>query len=112
MPTISVFVNYAGVGPLEMEQLVTRPLEQAASAVPGVEQVNSSSQEGRSQVRLNFAWGADMSEALDEVRSRVDRVRGRMPEDADPPQIFKADANATADYQSGGRGRFRSGHAA
>src|SRR5688572_29638078 len=94
MPTISVFVNYAGVGPLEMEQLVTRPLEQAASAVPGVEQVNSSSQEGRSQVRLNFAWGADMSEALDEVRSRVDRVRGRLPEDADPPQIFKADANA------------------
>src|SRR5688572_17570529 len=78
MPTISVFVNYAGVGPLEMEQLVTRPLEQAASAVPGVEQVNSSSQEGRSQVRLNFAWGADMSEALDEVRSRVDRVRGRI----------------------------------
>jgi hydrophobic/amphiphilic exporter-1 (mainly G- bacteria), HAE1 family len=93
-PTITIFVNYAGVGPLEMEQLVTRPLEQAASAVPGVEQVNSSSQEGRSQVRLNFAWGADMSEALDEVRSRVDRVRGRMPEDADPPQIFKADANA------------------
>jgi HAE1 family hydrophobic/amphiphilic exporter-1 len=93
-PTITIFVNYAGVGPLEMEQLVTRPLEQAASAVPGVEQVTSSSQEGRSQVRLNFAWGADMSEALDEVRSRVDRVRGRMPEDADPPQIFKADANA------------------
>jgi hydrophobic/amphiphilic exporter-1 (mainly G- bacteria), HAE1 family len=94
MPTITVFINYTGVGPLEMEQLVTRPLEQAASAVPGVEQVNSSSQEGRSQVRLNFAWGADMSEALDEVRSRVDRVRGRLPEDADPPQIFKADSNA------------------
>ncbi|HEY5617219.1 MAG TPA: efflux RND transporter permease subunit [Vicinamibacterales bacterium] len=94
LPTISVSVNYSGVGPLEMEQLVTRPLEQAASAVPGVEQVNSQSSEGRSQVRLNFAWGADMSEALDEVRSRVDRVRGRLPEDADPPQIFKADANA------------------
>ena len=93
-PTISVTVNYPGVGPLEMEQLVTRPLEQAASAVPGVEQVNSSSSEGRSQVRLNFGWGTDMAEALDEVRSRIDRVRGRLPEDADPPQIFKADANA------------------
>jgi HAE1 family hydrophobic/amphiphilic exporter-1 len=93
-PTISITVNYGGVGPLEMEQLVTRPLEQAASAVPGVEQVNSTSSEGRSQVRLNFAWGTDMSEALDEVRTRVDRVRGRLPEDADAPQIFKADANA------------------
>src|SRR5687768_1655998 len=93
-PVISVTVTYTGVGPLEMEQLVTRPLEQAASAVPGVEQVNSTSSEGRSQVRLNFAWGTDMSEALDEVRSRIDRVRGRLPEDADAPQIFKADANA------------------
>ena len=94
LPTIAVSVNYTGVGPLEMEQLVTRPLEQAAAAVPGVQQVNSSSSEGRSQVRLNFAWGTDMSEALDEVRSRIDRVRGRLPEDADPPQIFKADPNA------------------
>ncbi|MBI4888587.1 MAG: efflux RND transporter permease subunit [Acidobacteria bacterium] len=94
LPTISVTVTYTGVGPLEMEQLVTRPLEQAAAAVPGVQQVNSSSSEGRSQVRMNFAWGTDMSEAIDEVRSRVDRVRGRLPEDADPPQIFKADANA------------------
>ncbi|MBI2189360.1 MAG: efflux RND transporter permease subunit [Acidobacteria bacterium] len=93
-PTIAVMVTYAGVGPLEMEQLVTRPLEQAAAAVPGVRQVNSSSSEGRSQVRLSFNWGTDMSEALDEVRSRVDRVRGRLPEDADPPQIFKADPNA------------------
>ena len=94
LPTIAVSVTYQGVGPLEMEQLVTRPLEQAAAAVPGVEQVNSSSSEGRSQVRLNFAWGTDMSEALDEVRTRIDRVRGRLPEDADPPQIFKADPNA------------------
>jgi HAE1 family hydrophobic/amphiphilic exporter-1 len=93
-PTIAVMVTYTGVGPLEMEQLVTRPLEQAAAAVPNVRQVNSSSSEGRSQVRLSFNWGTDMSEALDEVRSRVDRVRGRLPEDADAPQIFKADPNA------------------
>src|SRR5215210_5984340 len=79
-PTITVSVNYPGVGPLEMEELVTRPLEQAVSAVAGLQQVNSSSQEGRSQVRLNFGWGADMSEAADEVRTRLDRVRGRLPE--------------------------------
>ncbi len=93
-PVISVNVNYSGVGPLEIEQLITRPIEQAVSAVAGLQLVNSSSQEGRSQVRLNFAWGTDMSEALDEVRTRVDRVRGRMPENADAIQIFKADANA------------------
>src|SRR5688572_2867159 len=96
LPTISVSVNYSGVGPLEIEQLITRPLEQAVSAVAGLEQVTSSSQEGRSQVRLNFGWGTDMSEALDEVRTRVDRVRGRMPEDAEAVQIFKADSSAQA----------------
>jgi len=93
-PTIAIIVTYTGVGPLEMEQLVTRPLEQAAAAVPGVRQINSGSSEGRSLIRLSFNWGTDMSEALDEVRSRVDRTRGRLPEDADPPQIFKADPNA------------------
>ena len=94
MPTISVSVNYNGVGPLEMEQLVTRPLEQAVSAVAGLRQVTSSSSEGRSNVRLNFNWGTDMSEAVDDVRTRIDRVRGRLPEDADAVQIFKADSNA------------------
>src|SRR5262245_50872766 len=79
-PTITVNVQYAGVGPLEMEELVTRPLEQAVSAVAGLERVESSSQEGRSNLRLNFGWGVDMSEAADEVRTRIDRVRGRLPE--------------------------------
>jgi HAE1 family hydrophobic/amphiphilic exporter-1 len=93
-PTISVNVGYSGVGPLEIEQLITRPIEQAVSAVSGVEQISSNSSEGRSMVRLNFAWGTDMTEALDEVRSRIDRVRGRMPENADQIQVFKADSNA------------------
>ena len=87
-------VSYAGVGPLEMEELVTRPLEQALSAVAGLEQINSTSAEGRSNVRLNFAWGTDLDAVTDDVRSRIDRVRGRLPEDADPPMVMKFDSNA------------------
>ena len=94
MPTISVRVNYSGVGPLEMEELVTRPIEQAVSAVAGLERVDSTSSEGNANVRLNFAWGTDLSEAADEVRTRLDRVRGRLPEDADPPTVFKFDSTA------------------
>jgi HAE1 family hydrophobic/amphiphilic exporter-1 len=93
-PSITVRVNYQGVGPLEMEELVTRPIEQAVSAIAGLEQVNATSNEGSSMVRLQFAWGTDLNEAADEVRTRVDRVRGRLPEDADPPNIFKFDSNA------------------
>jgi hydrophobic/amphiphilic exporter-1 (mainly G- bacteria), HAE1 family len=93
-PSITVRVGYQGVGPLEMEELVTRPLEQAVSAIAGLEQVNATSSEGNSNVRLQFAWGTDLNEAADEVRTRVERVRGRMPEDADPPTVFKFDSNS------------------
>ena len=94
MPTITVRVNYTGVGPLEMEELVTRPIEQAVSAVAGLERVDSTSSEGSANVRLNFAWGTDLSEAADEVRTRLDRVRGRLPEDADAPTVFKFDSTS------------------
>jgi HAE1 family hydrophobic/amphiphilic exporter-1 len=94
MPTITVRVNYSGVGPLEMEELVTRPIEQAVSAVAGLERVDSTSSEGNANVRLNFVWGTDLSEAADEVRTRIDRVRGRLPEDADPPTVFKFDSTS------------------
>ncbi len=93
-PTISVRVNYTGVGPLEMEELVTRPLEQQLSAVSGLEQINSTSQEGSTNIRLSFTWGSDLNEAMDDMRSRIDRVRGRLPEDADPPVLQKFDSNA------------------
>src|SRR3954470_2053722 len=105
-PTLTVRVGYAGVGPLEMEELITRPIEQAVSAVPGLTRVNSTSSEGNSQVQLNFEWGHDLSDAADEVRTRLDRVRGRLPEDADAPTIFKFDSNSQAIVQLGIEGDF------
>jgi HAE1 family hydrophobic/amphiphilic exporter-1 len=92
-PTINVRVNYTGVGPLEIEELITRPLEQQLSAVSGLEQMNSESQEGNGRVTMNFTWGHDLNEAMDDIRTRIDRVRGRLPEDAEPPVISKFDPN-------------------
>ncbi len=88
-------VNYTGVGPLEMEELVTRPLEQQLSAVSGLEQINSTSSEGSSNIRLSFTWGTDLNEAMDDMRTRIDRARGRLPEDADPPVLQKFDSNSS-----------------
>jgi HAE1 family hydrophobic/amphiphilic exporter-1 len=93
-PTVTVRVGYPGVGPQEIEQLITRPIEQAVGAVAGLEQINSTSMEGSSFVRLSFAWGTDLGEAMDDLRTRLDRVRGRMPEDAEQLTIFKQDSNA------------------
>jgi HAE1 family hydrophobic/amphiphilic exporter-1 len=93
-PSITVRVGYPGVGPLEIEELIVRPIEQAVSAVAGVERIEATASEGNGRVTLNFAWGTDLNEAADEVRSRLDRVRGRLPEDADPPFVFKFDSTA------------------
>ena len=93
-PTVSVRVTYQGVGPLEMEELVVRPLEQQLSAVSGLEQMNSSANEGNANIQMNFTWGTDLSEAMNDIRTRIDRVRGRLPEDADAPIIQKFDSNA------------------
>ncbi len=93
-PSLTVRVSYPGVGPREIEETITRPIEQTVAAVAGLDQLNSTSAEGSSTVRLNFVWGTDLGEAADDLRSRIDRIRGRLPEDADPPVIFKFDSNA------------------
>jgi HAE1 family hydrophobic/amphiphilic exporter-1 len=105
-PSITVRVSYGGVAPAEIEQLVIRPLEQSLAAVPGLEQINSTASEGSGNVRLSFAWGTDLNEAADEVRTRVDRVRGRLPEEADAPSIQKFDAASSPIMNIGVEGDF------
>ena len=105
-PSITVRVGYSGVGPLEIEELIVRPLEQSLAAVPALEQINSTAAEGSGTVRLNFAWGTNLSEAADEVRTRVDRVRGRLPQEADSPSIQKFDASTQPIMSIGVEGNY------
>lgn len=91
LPTITVRTTYEGVGPEEMEELVSIPMERALSSTPSVKEIISTSSEGSSSLRLSFEWGTDLESAMDEVRTRVDRARGMLPDDADPPTIFKFD---------------------
>jgi hydrophobic/amphiphilic exporter-1 (mainly G- bacteria), HAE1 family len=105
-PTLNIRTSYAGVGPLEMEELITRPIEQAVGAVPGLTRIESSSSEGNSQVQLNFEWGSDLAESADEVRTRMDRIRARLPEDAEPPTIQKFDPSQLPVAQIGIEGDY------
>jgi HAE1 family hydrophobic/amphiphilic exporter-1 len=92
-PTISVQADYPGVAPEEMETLVARPLEEALSSAPGVEEISSSSREGSTNVRVSFAQGTNLDEAANELRSRLDRRRGALPEDMEPPVMYKFDVS-------------------
>ncbi len=90
-PTLSIISQYENASPEEMEELVTRPIEEALTAIPGVEEVTSISSEGTSQVRVNFSWGTDLDAAANDVRDRLDRVMSRLPEDVDRPVLRKFD---------------------
>jgi len=90
-PTISISCTYENAGPEEIEELVTRPIEEAMSAVPGVEEVTSVSAESQSTVRVTFSWGTDLDAAASDIRDRLDRVMQRLPEDADRPTLRKFD---------------------
>ncbi len=90
-PTLSISTTYENASPEEIEELVTRPVEEAMSAVPGVEEVTSVSAEGESNVRVTFTWGTDLDAAANDIRDRLDRVIPRLPEDAERPVLRKFD---------------------
>jgi HAE1 family hydrophobic/amphiphilic exporter-1 len=90
-PTLSISCTYENAGPEEIEELITRPIEEAMSAVPGVEEVSSVSVEGRGTVRVTFSWGTDLDAAANDIRDRLDRVVQRLPEEADRPTLRKFD---------------------
>jgi HAE1 family hydrophobic/amphiphilic exporter-1 len=90
-PTLNISTSYENTGPEEIEQLITRPIEEAMSAVPGVEEVFSVSSEGSSSVRVMFSWGVNLDAAADDVRERLDRVIPRLPEDVTRPTLRKFD---------------------
>ncbi len=90
-PTISVSCAYENAGPEEIEELITRPIEEAISAVPGVEEVTSVSAEGQGTVRVTFTWGTDLDAAANDIRDRLDRIIDHLPDDAERPTLRKFD---------------------
>lgn len=90
---LTVFTRYANVGPEEIEQIITDPVENAVSGVPNIERVTSRSQEGVSFVSLEFAQGTTLDEAANDIRSALDRIRDNLPPEAEPPGIWKFDPN-------------------
>ena len=93
-PVISVSTEYENASPREVEELITKPLEQAVAAITGVEEIYSSSQEGMSRISIKFTWDHNLDEATNDIRDRIDRVIGRLPDDADRPLLRKFDTAA------------------
>ncbi len=93
-PQINVSTTYEDAAPEDVEESVTRPLEQALSAISGVEEVRSTSSEGESSISLTFTWGTDLEAATSDVRDRLDRTFPQLPDDVERPVLRKFDSAA------------------
>lgn len=93
-PIISVRTALRGASPQVMESSVTDVLEEELSTVNGLRTLTSSSGEQQSNITLEFTLDTDIESAAQDVRDKVSRVRGRLPQDVDEPVIAKEDADA------------------
>lgn len=88
-PSLTVQTEFPGTAPVDVENLVTRPLEEAVGVVSGLRKVHSISQAGLSQITLEFDWGTPMDYAALDVREKLDLVR--LPQEALVPVLLKYD---------------------
>lgn len=91
LPSVSIVTMYPAASAEDVEKLITEPLEQAVSTVPDLKHVTSYSQEGVSAITAEFNWGTNLDAAVNDLRDRIDMVRGILPEDIEEPLIFKFD---------------------
>ena len=86
-PTFTVRTDYENAGPEEIELLITKPVEESVGVVKGLSRIYSVSTTGRSDVKLELGWDADIKQAAYEIRDRIDSVR--LPLDAESPYLLR-----------------------
>ena len=115
-PTLTIRTDFEGAAPVEVENLITKPVEEAVGVVKGVQQVRSISRAGQSDVILEFEWGTEMNMANLDVMSKLDAIQ--LPLQADKPvtlrfdptldpilryALYYGESNPDADQQEQGR---------
>ncbi len=89
---MNIETRYRGASSDVVESRITQVIEDEISGIEGVERLNSSSRDERSQINVEFNLERDLDSAANDVRERLSRVAGRLPLEADPPQITKVDS--------------------
>lgn len=93
-PFVSVSTSFTGANADVIETQITEPLEQAINGIQGIRSISSSSRDGSSRITVEFDLEVDLETAANDVRDKVSGAMRRLPPDADPPVVSKADADA------------------
>ena len=89
-PIVNISTNYPGASAAIVETKITQLLEDRISGIEGVKTINSNSRVGRSSITIEFNLDRDIDAATNDVRDRISRALNNLPEQADPPEVSKA----------------------
>ena len=92
-PVVSISVNYPGASASVVETRITQIIEERIAGIGGVRFINSRSRDGQADISIEFNVNRDIDAAANDVRDRVSSVADRLPPEADPPEVEKADAD-------------------
>lgn len=93
LPVAVALAEFPGAAPAEVEELLTRPLEEALTTVSRLEHISSYSRAGSTTIIMQFEWGTSMDFALLDAREKLDMVQPFLPEEASSPRLIQADPN-------------------
>lgn len=92
-PVVSIRTNYPGAAANIVETRITKVIEDRISGVEGIRYIESSSENGVSNITVQFDTGHDMDAAANDIRDRVSRALGNLPDEADPPEVQKVSSD-------------------
>lgn len=95
-PVVTVRTTFDGASPQTIDQELTNVIEGAVARVSGLKSISSTSSFGQSRVTLEFSDAIDLSVAANDVRDAIGRITQNLPDEADAPQIVKADSDSSA----------------
>ena len=94
-PIVSISTNYTGASANVVETQITQLIEDRVAGIEGIKTINSSSRDGQSRISIEFELSRDVDDAANDVRDRVSSVLNNLPDQVDPPEITKADADSS-----------------
>ncbi len=92
-PIITVSTSYPGASAAIVESRITQLLEDRVAGISGIKSISSASSNGRSNISIEFNSDRDIDAAANDVRDRISRATGNLPDEVDPPEVSKADAD-------------------
>ena len=98
-PQVRVSVSNPGVEPAVLEETIAKPLEAALSTTEGLTRMGADVSTGMVNITLDFDYGTNVDFALQDAAKNVERIRGRLPDEADPPNVNKSDPAQQQIYQ-------------